>query len=91
MNTKIENIRHSLAHLLVLAILDLYPGTKIGIGPAIENGFYHDLEFAKKLTPEDLPKIEKKMKQLIKKNIKFKKSIASKAEAKKYSRINPIN
>ncbi len=70
---KIETIRHSLAHIMAAAVQELYPGTKFGIGPAIENGFYYDFELPKSLTPEDLPKIEKKMKEIIKQNISFKK------------------
>lgn len=81
---KIETIRHSLAHILAYAVQELYPGTKFGIGPAIENGFYYDFEFVEAdkrglqrgLTPitlEDLPKIEAKMRELIKQNISFKK------------------
>ena len=65
---KIETIRHSLAHLLAYAVQELYPGTKFGIGPAIENGFYYDFEFVEadkrgyqrgltRITPEDLPKV----------------------------------
>jgi len=65
---KIETIRHSLAHLMALAIQELFPGTKFGIGPAIENGFYYDFQFPSPLSQEDLPKIEKKMRELIKKN-----------------------
>jgi threonyl-tRNA synthetase len=80
---KIETIRHSLSHILAYAVQELYPGTKFGIGPAIENGFYYDFDLKKKLGPEGLPKIEKKMKQLIKKNISLKKEIVSKKEAKK--------
>lgn len=79
---KIENIRHSLAHIMAYAVQELYKGTKFGIGPAIENGFYYDFELPKSLTPEDLPKIEKKMKELLAQNIKFDKKMISKEEAK---------
>ncbi len=70
---KIEIIRHSLAHILAYAVQELYPGVKFGIGPAIENGFYYDFGFPAALAPEELPKIEKKMRELIKQNIAFKK------------------
>ena len=81
---KIETIRHSLAHILASAVQELYPGTKFGIGPAIENGFYYDFEFnlsnekrigsnESRITEEMLPKVEKKMRELMKKNITFKK------------------
>lgn len=79
---KIKKIRHSLAHILAHAIQELYPGTKFGMGPDIENGFYYDFDLPEKLTIEDLPKIEKKMKDLIKQNIKFEKEIISKQKAK---------
>jgi len=69
---KIEIIRHSLSHILAAAVQELHPGTKFGIGPAIENGFYYDLSSVA-LAKEDLPKIEEKMKEIIKKNIAFKK------------------
>lgn len=80
---KIETIRHSLAHILAVSVQELYPGTKFGIGPAIENGFYYDFGLANPLTPEKLPKIEKKMKEIIKQDIEFKKRVISKNEAKK--------
>jgi len=95
---KIETIRHSLAHILAYAVQELYPGTKFGIGPAIENGFYYDFDFANlhefeheysRINETDLPKIEEKMKELIKKNIKFEKKVISKEEAKKIFNDQP--
>lgn len=86
---KIETIRHSLAHILAYAVQELYPGTKFGIGPAIENGFYYDFDFPGPISPEDLPKIEKKMKELLKQNVVFKKKIISKAAAKKLLKSQP--
>jgi threonyl-tRNA synthetase len=86
---KIEKIRHSLAHILAYAVQELYPQTKFGIGPAIENGFYYDFDLPKKITQEDLPKIERKMKDLIKENIKFKKKIVSKREAEEIFKDQP--
>jgi len=80
---QIDTIRHSLAHILAVAVQELYPGTKFGIGPAIENGFYYDFELPKTFTPENLPKIEKKMKEIIKQNIVFKKKIITQSEAKR--------
>jgi len=96
--SKIENIRHSLAHILAQAVQELYPGTKFAIGPAIENGFYYDFQFAnisesesefKRISENDLPKIEEKMRELIKKNIKFEKKFISKEEAKKIFKDQP--
>ena len=86
---KIETIRHSLAHIMASAVQELYPGTKFGIGPAIENGFYYDFDLPKNLTSEDLPKIESKMRELLKQDIKFKKKIISKKEAEEIFKNQP--
>jgi len=83
MKNKIELIRHSLSHIMAHAVKDIFKNVKFGIGPTIENGFYYDFGLDKTLTPEDLPKIEKRMKELIKQNIKFEKSFATKEQAKK--------
>jgi threonyl-tRNA synthetase len=58
-------MRHSAAHVLAEAVLDLFPGTKLGIGPVIEHGFYYDFLLPRPLTPEDLPKIEERMRESI--------------------------
>lgn len=60
-----ENIRHSLAHLLAAAVLKKYPKAKLGIGPVIENGFYYDFLLSEPLTPEDLKEFEKEMRKII--------------------------
>jgi threonyl-tRNA synthetase len=86
---KIEKIRHSLAHILALAVQELYSGTRFGIGPAIENGFYYDFDLPTKISQEDLPKIEEKMRELIKEGIKFKKKIVSKKEAEEIFKNQP--
>lgn len=86
---KIETIRHSLAHILALSVRELYPKTKFGIGPVIENGFYYDFDLPKKITLEDLPKIENKMKEKIKNSIVFKKQAITKNEAKKIFKNQP--
>ena len=86
---KIETIRHSLAHILAYAVRELYPGTKLGLGPAIENGFYYDFELPRPVTPKDLPKIQKKMQELIKRGVKFEKKKISKTEAKKLFKNQP--
>ena len=89
----IEKIRHSLAHILALAVKEMYPNVKFGVGPAIENGFYYDFDFnfsnKKRITDKDLPKIEKKMKELLKKDLKFEKKIVSTIEAKKIFKDQP--
>ncbi len=86
---EINNIRHSLAHILAAAVQNLYPESKFGIGPAIENGFYYDIELPQKISPTDLPKIEKEMKRIIKKNIPFKKKTVSKEKAKTLFKNQP--
>jgi threonyl-tRNA synthetase len=86
---KIDTIRHSFAHILASAVQELYPGTKFGIGPAIENGFYYDFDLPKSITPDDLSKIEKKIKEIIKKNVSFRKRIVSKVKAKKIFKNQP--
>ncbi len=83
----IETIRHSFAHILAFAVWELNPKVKFGMGPAIENGFYYD--FDSSFVPEDLPKIEKRMKELIRQNILFKKKIITKTEAKKIFKGQP--
>ncbi len=71
----IETICHSLSHIMAYAVQELYPGTKFGIGPAIENGFYYDFDFGDgKIGEDDLIKIEKKMNHIIKQNLKFERS-----------------
>jgi len=80
---KINTIRHSLAHMLAASIQEFYPKVKFGIGPEIENGFYYDFDFSSPISEENLIKIEKKMKELIKKDLKFIKKQVSKSQAKK--------
>ncbi len=78
----LETLRHSASHLLAHAIKELYPKVKLGIGPAIENGFYYDFDNLK-ITEEDLKKIESKMHQIAEEDLKIKKITKTKAEAKK--------
>lgn len=89
MEKQIELIRHSLSHVMASAIQGLFPGVKFGIGPIIDNGFYYDLDLKQSITPEDLPKIESKMRELIKQNVEFKKSLKTKIEAKKLFKDQP--
>lgn len=65
MDEKLHAIRHSAAHIMAQAVMDLFPGTKFGFGPAIEDGFYYDFELPRPLTPDDLPAIEARMKEII--------------------------
>ena len=78
----LEIIRHSMAHVLALAVKNLFPKAKFGIGPTIENGFYYDIDIGKTLSMEDLPKIEVEMKKIIKQELPFKKKNVSLKEAK---------
>jgi threonyl-tRNA synthetase len=86
---KIESIRHSLSHIMALAIKQLYPETKFGIGPSIENGFYYDFELKEPISTDDLPKIEKKMKEILKKDIAFEKKVIPKKEAEDLFKDQP--
>ena len=85
-----NQIRHSCAHLLAASVLKLWPDTKRTIGPAIENGFYYDFDFADvKITEDDLPKIEKKMAEILPSWSSFTKEEVTAEEAKKRFADNP--
>ncbi len=86
---KIETIRHSLAHILAYAVQELFPGTKFGMGPAVENGFYYDFDLPRVLTPTELPKIERKMREIIKKNLEFRIKNLEINEVKKIFKDQP--
>lgn len=88
-NDKLSHIRHSFAHLLAAAVLDLYPETKNTIGPAIDNGFYYDFEFSSPISDKDLPKIEKKMREILKHWKGFSHKAVSADEARKHFEHNP--
>jgi len=77
----LDVLRHSAAHLLAHAVVTLYPGTKYGIGPAVENGFYYDFYREQPFTPEDLEKIEARMKELAEAALPIEKITLSKQEA----------
>ena len=74
-------LRHSTAHLLAQAVLNLFPGTQYGVGPDIEDGFYYDFLFEQTISDEDLPKIEKEMKRLAAEKQSFSKSFIDKSQA----------
>jgi threonyl-tRNA synthetase len=65
----LELIRHDMAHILAMAVQELYPGTQVTIGPAIDDGFYYDFARDTPFTPDDLPKIEEKMREIIKRDL----------------------
>lgn len=81
--------RHSTAHVLAAAVLEMFPEAKIAIGPATEDGFYHDFDLPRTLIPEDLEILEEKMKIIIKANYSFEESTISTKEAiEKYEKLD---
>lgn len=83
----LQKMRHTLSHVLAAAVTELYPTTKFGIGPAIDNGFYYDIDFGDaKVSDADLPKIEKKMRSIIAKKLPMEKRVVSKMEALNWAR-----
>lgn len=78
----LAHIRHSLAHLLGASVLELYPGSKLTLGPAIDNGFYYDIDVVGKIADTDLEKIETKMRELLKTWQAFDKKVVSAIKAK---------
>jgi len=77
----LEVIRHSTAHLLAMAVQDLYPGTQVTIGPVIEDGFYYDFAGEHQFTPEDLPKIEQRMAELAAEDLAVERLVMDRDEA----------
>src|SRR5579871_1190867 len=81
--------RHSTAHLLAAAVLELFPGTKLGIGPPVENGFYYDFDRSEPFTPEDLERIEKKMWELQAQDLTYERILTDKqAGLEKYRKMD---
>ncbi len=80
----LEIIRHDAAHILAQAAKELYPNLQLTIGPAIENGFYYDFFSPEPMTEEDLPKLEARMKQIVERNLPFKRMSMSKSDAISY-------
>jgi threonyl-tRNA synthetase len=78
----LETMRHSASHVLAEAVLAMFPDAKFGIGPATHDGFYYDFELPRPLTPDDLPVIEAKMKELVKADLPFKREELSKKDAR---------
>ncbi|OGY61760.1 MAG: threonine--tRNA ligase [Candidatus Colwellbacteria bacterium RIFCSPLOWO2_12_FULL_44_13] len=86
----IENIRHSLAHVLAAAVLEKFPDAQLGIGPVIENGFYYDFKFVKPITNEVLPELQKSMQKIIKQNLAFSGKKVTAVEVKKLFKNQPF-
>jgi threonyl-tRNA synthetase len=85
----LEVLRHSTAHAMAQAIVELYPGSKLTIGPPIENGFFYDIEVAGRLTDEDLPRIEERMREIVARDLPIQRVEVSKAEAEDLYVDNP--
>lgn len=79
----LELLRHSAAHVMAEAVLELFPGAHFGIGPAIEDGFYYDLEIGRTFAPEDLEAIESKMREIVSAEQPFGRCVLTRAEAEK--------
>ncbi len=84
----LDRLRHSTSHVMAMAVKELFPEAKLAIGPSIDDGFYYDFELGRTLTPEDLDAIEKKMNEIIKKNVKFERVEVQKPEAVKMMKDN---
>ena len=86
---KLQVARHGLAHILAKALVELYPDTKLTIGPAIEDGFYYDIDTAEQLTPDHFDAIEKKMREILNKGERFEREEVSRDEALRLFGNNP--
>lgn len=86
-DNNLEKMRHTLSHVLAAAIQELYPTATFGIGPAIDNGFYYDIDFGDvKISDADLPKIEKKMRGIVARKLPMIKRVVSKMDALNWAR-----
>ena len=82
--SKLEHIRHSLAHVLASAVLEIFPEAKLGVGPVIETGFFYDFLLPRTLTPEDVKELQKRMKKLIGQKLPFERMEMTTTEAKNF-------
>ena len=80
----LELIRHDAAHVMAEAVQDLYPGTQVTIGPVVENGFYYDFHREESFTPDDLAKIEERMRAIVAADKPFTKEVWSRAKAQDF-------
>lgn len=83
-------IRHSTAHVMADAVVKLFPGTKVAIGPAIDNGFYYDFDLSRSITNEDLPVIEKEMRKILNTKAAFKKKVIKREAALQMFKDEPF-
>lgn len=86
----LELLRHSMAHVMAAALVDIYGDVKFGVGPAIENGFYYDIKLSQSISPEDFEKIEKRMGEIIKEDVPFVRQVVSRAEAEQMFADQPF-
>jgi threonyl-tRNA synthetase len=80
----LDPMRHSAAHIMAEAVMDLFPGTRLGIGPAIKDGFYYDFELQRALTPEDLAKVEARMAESVKADHRFVRKVLPPDEGREF-------
>src|ERR1051325_3891055 len=80
----LDILRHSTSHLMAQAVQELFPGAQVTIGPVIENGFYYDFSYKRPFTPEDLGAIEKRMAEIVKKDLPVERKIMSRDEAVRF-------
>lgn len=83
-NEKLHNLRHSLAHILASAVQEMFPKAHLGVGPVIENGFYYDFLLPRPLTPQDIQKLEKRMRELVRQKLGFEREEMSTHQAKAF-------
>src|SRR5665648_69436 len=87
--SELYRIRHSAAHIMAQAVVEMFPEAKYTIGPPVENGFYYDFDLPRTLTPEDLDQIEKRMRQIIAGNYPFERKVLSADEARQIFKDQP--
>src|SRR6266566_5440011 len=84
--TPLQRMRHSAAHVMAEAVLEIFPDAKLAIGPAIEDGFYYDFDLPRALTPDDLPEIEQRMARIVAGKYPFKRDRWPREQALEYFR-----
>ena len=88
-NNELQTLRHSASHILAQAVKRLFPGTKLAIGPAIENGFYYDFDSETSFTPETLEQLEEEMKKIVKENLKIERFVLPREQALELMKDEP--
>jgi len=90
MNDQLAKLRHSTAHVLAQALTELYPGTKLAIGPATEKGFFYDFVPPESISEHDLPRIEEKMREIVERHLEFEHTQIDKSQAREMYQDNPF-